>query len=118
MGDLNDVSWSRTIRLFQRISGLLDPRVGRHFINTFHANYPFFRWSLDLVFHSTDFALVTMQRLDHIGSDHFPLYTVLQSGRVFEQVQQSLEQTTEDQQEAQEKIQEGIEQAQEEAKSS
>ena len=116
MGDLNDVAWSRTTRLFQRISGLLDPRVGRHFVNTFHADYPLLRWSLDHVFHSTDFALVHMERLPHIGSDHFPVYVVLQTGRVFEQIQEELEQTEEDEQEAQDAIQEGIEQAEKEEK--
>ena len=39
MGDLNDVAWSRTTRLFQRISRLLDPRVGR-FMNLF-------MWTID-----------------------------------------------------------------------
>ena len=116
MGDLNDVAWSRTTRLFQRISGLLDPRVGRHFVNTFHADYPLLRWSLDHVFHSTDFALVQMQRLPHIGSDHFPVYVVLQTGRVFEQVQEELEQTEADEQEAQEAIEDGIEKAEREGK--
>ena len=116
MGDLNDVAWSRTTRLFQRISGLLDPRVGRHFVNTFHANYPLLRWSLDHIFHSTDFALVHMERLPNIGSDHFPVYVVLQTGRVFEQIQEELEQTDEDEQEAQEAIQEGIEKAEKEEK--
>mgnify|MGYP006194921213 FL=1 len=116
MGDLNDVAWSRTTRLFQRISGLLDPRVGRHFVNTFHADYPLLRWSLDHVFHSTDFALVQMQRLPHIGSDHFPVYVVLQTGRVFEQAQEELEQTEADEQEAQEAIEDGIEKAEREGK--
>ena len=116
MGDLNDVAWSRTTRLFQRISGLLDPRVGRHFVNTFHADYPLLRWSLDHVFHSTDFALVQMQRLAHIGSDHFPVYVVLQTGRVFEQAQEELEQTEADEQEAQEAIEDGIEKAEREGK--
>ena len=116
MGDLNDVAWSRTTRLFQRISGLLDPRVGRHYVNTFHADYPLLRWSLDHVFHSTDFALVKMERLPHIGSDHFPVYVVLQTGRQFEQVQQELEQTDADEQEAQEAIQEGIAKAEKEEK--
>ena len=116
MGDLNDVAWSRTTRLFQRISGLLDPRVGRHYVNTFHADYPLLRWSLDHVFHSTDFALVHMERVAHIGSDHFPVYVVLQTGREFDAVQQELEQTDADEQEAQQAIQEGIVKAEREEK--
>ncbi|USA48354.1 endonuclease/exonuclease/phosphatase family protein [Acinetobacter sp. C26M] len=116
MGDLNDVAWSRTTRLFQRISGLLDPRVGRYFMNTFHADYPLLRWSLDHIFHSTDFGLVEMKRLPHIGSDHFPVYVVLQTGRVFEQQQEALEQTAEDEKEAQQAIQDGIEKAEQEEK--
>lgn len=116
MGDLNDVAWSRTTRLFQRMSGLLDPRVGRHFVNTFHADYPLLRWSLDHIFHSTDFALVHMKRLPHVGSDHFPVYVVLQTGRVFEGVQEELEQTDADEQQAQETIKEGIEKAEKEEK--
>ncbi|NAR28518.1 endonuclease [Acinetobacter haemolyticus] len=116
MGDLNDVAWSRTTRLFQRISGLLDPRVGRYFMNTFHADYPLLRWSLDHIFHSTDFGLVEMKRLAHIGSDHFPIYVVLQTDRIFEQQHQVLEQSAEDEQDAKEAIQDGIEKAEKEEK--
>lgn len=76
-GDLNDVAWSPTTRKFKKISGLLDPREGRGFFNTFHANYPLVKWPLDHVFHSKHFGLVNIEKLEGVGSDHYPLYTEL-----------------------------------------
>jgi endonuclease/exonuclease/phosphatase (EEP) superfamily protein YafD len=76
-GDLNDVAWSRTTHRFQEISGMLDPRVGRGMYNTFHAEHFLLRYPLDHVFHTNHFRLIDMQRLEAIGSDHFPMFVAL-----------------------------------------
>ncbi|MGV3484199.1 MAG: endonuclease/exonuclease/phosphatase family protein [Planctomycetaceae bacterium] len=77
MGDLNDVGWSSTTDLFQEVSGLLDPRVGRGFYPTFDATSPIWRYPLDYLFHSDDFRLIKLAVLEDIGSDHFPLLVEL-----------------------------------------
>lgn len=103
-GDLNDVAWSRTTRLFRKISGLLDPRVGRGMYNTFHAGIPFLRWPLDHLFHSSHFTIKNIKRLPSIGSDHFSLFTELVFNSVVVTQQEGLDADEQDYQVAEEMV--------------
>ncbi|MEQ7800023.1 endonuclease/exonuclease/phosphatase family protein [Pedobacter sp. ASV1-7] len=105
IGDMNDVAWSYTTELFLKMSGLLDPRRGRGFYNSFHAHYPIMRFPLDHAFISTDFKLNSMKRLNNFDSDHFPIYIALQYEPTAKHQQESMEVTAEDKEIALEKKQ-------------
>jgi endonuclease/exonuclease/phosphatase (EEP) superfamily protein YafD len=112
-GDLNDVAWSHTSELFRRISRLLDPRIGRGMLPTFHADHKLLRWPLDHVFHSSHFRLQRLERLTHIGSDHFPIYIRLsyEPSGWHEQEKELEAADADDHAEAEEKIEEGVQDA-------
>ncbi len=103
VGDLNDVAWSDTTELFLKMSGLLDPRRGRGFFNTFHAYYPFLRFPLDHTFISVDWKLKEIKRLNNFDSDHFPMFISLQYEKQAHLEQQSLKPDAKDVENATEK---------------
>lgn len=110
-GDFNDVAWSYTTRLFQKASGLLDPRVGRGMYNTFNAKNPFLRWPLDHVFHTDHFKIVRIERGPAWGSDHFPMFIELSLEPNAEAEQDEPETNQSEGEQVDEKIEEGRHQA-------
>ncbi len=72
-GDFNDVAWSDTSRTFKHVGEYLDPRIGRGFYASFDADKPYLRFPIDQFFVTPDVAVVSIERLGYIGSDHFPM---------------------------------------------
>ena len=73
-GDFNNVAWSKSSVLFRKISHLIDPRIGKAFISTFHAKYWLLRFPIDLMFHSEEIFIKELKTLEKFGSDHLPVY--------------------------------------------
>lgn len=73
VGDFNDVAWSHTSRLFRRVGGYLDPRIGRGTYATFPARLVMLGWPLDHLFVTPEFSMQSLQVLGGVGSDHLPI---------------------------------------------
>lgn len=73
IGDFNCVAWAEASRLFVRTSELVDPRLGRGFISTFHARYRLLRFPIDQVYHSADIFVKELKTLPDVDSDHLPV---------------------------------------------
>ena len=110
-GDLNDVAWSQTNSLFQEVSGLLDPRIGRGLFTTFNADWPLLKWPLDHVFFEKSFRLLEIDVMEDVGSDHFPLFVSLCHDPSSADVQQQPVAEPSDLNKAEEMIEEGREEA-------
>ena len=72
-GDFNNVAWAKSSILFKQASQLIDARIGRGILATFHAKYWFFRVPLDLLFHSPEIFIEQLFIYPSVGSDHFPM---------------------------------------------
>lgn len=111
VGDFNNVAWSKSSILFRKTSHLIDPRIGRSFVSTFHAKYRLLRFPIDLMFHSEEIFIDDLKTLENFGSDHLPVYC-----EFFIDHEQDIKQeeridyaTAEEKAEAEEMIEEGIE---------
>lgn len=75
VGDFNDVCWSRSSKLFAKVSKLKDVRKGRGILGTFPVRPSIFRFPLDLIFCSEEMQIHQIKILSDIGSDHLPVFS-------------------------------------------
>lgn len=109
IGDFNNVAWAKSSILFKKTSGLIDPRIGRGMVSTFHADYTLFRLPIDLTYHSTDIFIEELKTLKPIGSDHLPLFCkffINKTDHAQEEFSEDLD--SDEPEEVEEIIQEGI----------
>lgn len=108
-GDFNNVAWAKSSILFRNTSKLIDPRIGRGFVSTYHAKYRLLRFPIDLFFHSTDIFIEDFKTLRNIGSDHLPLFCkffINHNENIQEEEVETLEEGEEE--EVEEMIEDGI----------
>jgi endonuclease/exonuclease/phosphatase (EEP) superfamily protein YafD len=77
IGDFNDVVWSKVDELTHTDNLLFDVRTGRGFYNSYNADNILMRWPLDHIYVTKEFSLKTIEKLEYMGSDHFPIYVEL-----------------------------------------
>lgn len=106
-GDLNDVGWSSTSKLFRKYSELVDPREGRGLYNTYSVSVPLLRYPLDHIFYSKEFGLISMTKLESIGSDHYPMFINLSFEPGKDNARDLKKMDGEEEEEVEEKIVEG-----------
>ncbi len=110
VGDFNNVAWAKSSILFRKTSELIDPRIGRGFVSTFHAKYRLLRFPIDLFFHSTDVFIEEFKTLRNINSDHLPLYSKFFINKIEDLQEEEVELLEEEEhEEVEEMIEEGIE---------
>lgn len=73
-GDFNSVCWSKSSQLFAQTTAMIDARKGRGFFSTFPAKYKWFRFPIDLLYHSKGLQINDLKTLEDFGSDHLPIY--------------------------------------------
>lgn len=110
VGDFNNVAWAKSSILFRNTSQLIDPRIGRGFVATYHAKYRLLRFPIDLFFHSADIFIEDFKTLRAIGSDHFPLFCNFFINQKEEEQEEEVETLDEgEDDEVEEMIEDGIE---------
>ncbi|MCJ8153153.1 endonuclease/exonuclease/phosphatase family protein [Chryseobacterium sp. SSA4.19] len=108
VGDFNNVAWSKSSILFRKTSHLIDPRIGRSFVSTFHARYWLLRFPIDLMFHSENIFIEDLKTLENFGSDHLPVYCEFYIDHHNSEQEERIDgATSEEKAEAEEMIEEG-----------